>query len=88
MFERKKFYLFEMKEEDVMTFIKTINDIPNVAPIKCNVSCNTDICVNSRHAWIVTFYATKYEHMRILEKLYDIGNLRFDEKGYGCFKMK
>lgn len=89
MFNKKSFYYFNMKEEDVTAFINAVNEGVGSRFVKYKVGHNPDMSyAEGLNMWLVSFEVSKKEFRNVMVELCKIGHVRIDESSSKYFVMK
>ena len=89
MFNKKSFYYFNMKEEDVTAFINAVNEGVGKHFVKYRVCHNPDMSyAEGLNMWLVSFEVSKKEFRNVMVELCKIGHVRIDESSSRYFVME
>lgn len=86
MFNRKKIYTFDMKEEDVASFLGIMCEKISNENIIFRVLRNDDFICDGKCMWIVTLKLSEKQYKNILLELNEIGYLVEHENGHCYFR--
>lgn len=87
MFNRKKDYMFDMKEEDVASFFNIMDERINNENIQFRVLRNDDFICDGKCLWIVTLKLSEKQYKSISIELNEIAYLS-EEKNRHCYFRK
>lgn len=86
MFNRKKVYMFNMKEEDVASFFDVMYERINNENISFRVLRNYDFISDGKCLWIVTLKLSKKQYKNISNELNEIAYLSEEKNGHCYFR--
>ena len=86
MFNRKKVYMFDMKEEDVASFFDIMYERISNENIPFRVLRNDDFISDGKCLWIVTLELRKKQYKSISNELNEIAYLVEHENGHCYFR--
>lgn len=86
MFNRKKDYYFDMKEEDVASFFDIMYERINKENILFRVLPNYDFICDGKCMWIVTLTLSKKQYKSISIELNEIAYLSEQKNGHCYFR--
>lgn len=87
MFNRKKVYMFNMREEDVASFFNIMDERINNENIQFRVLPNDDFICDGKCLWIVTLKLSEKQYKSISLELNEIGYLS-ENKNRHCYFRK
>ena len=86
MFNRKKVYMFDMKEEDVASFFDIMYERINNENIPFRVLRNDDFIIDGKCLWIVTLELNKKQYKNVMIELNEIAYLSEKKNGHCYFR--
>ena len=86
MFNRKKVYMFNMKEEDVASFFDIMYERINNENIPFRVLRDDDFIIDGKCLWIVTLELNKKQYKNIMIELNEIAYLSEQKNGHFYFR--
>ena len=86
MFNRKKVYYFDMKEEDVASFFDIMYERINNENIPFRVLRNDDFISDGKCLWIVTLELNKKQYKNVMIELNEIAYLSEQKNGHCYFR--
>ena len=87
MFNRKKVYMFDMKEEDVASFFDIMYERISNENISFEVLRNDDFICDGKCMWIVTLRLSKKQYKKVSNELNEIAYLS-EQKNRHCYFRK
>lgn len=87
MFNRKKVYMFDMKEEDVASFFDIMYERISNENISFEVLRNDDFICDGKCMWIVTIKVNEKQYKEISNELNKIAYLS-EQKNRHCYFRK
>lgn len=86
MFNRKKVYMVNMKEEDVASFFDIMGERINNENIQFRVLRNDDFICDGKCLWIVTLKLSKKQYENISLELNEVAYLSEQKNGHCYFR--
>ena len=86
MFNKKSFYYFDMKEEDVASFFDIMYERINNENIPFRVLRNDDFISDGKCLWIVTLELNKKQYKNVIIELNEIAYLSELKNGHFYFR--